>query len=66
MFNSDSNKGFVLLSIFLSMTFAFRLIIITVKTTGAVGIVGDGTPESCTDAALTTALSGGGLVTFNK
>src|SRR5437763_1953306 len=31
----------------------------------AAGVVGDGTPGSCTDAALTSALSGGGLVTFN-
>jgi hypothetical protein len=29
------------------------------------GTVGDGTPESCTEAALDTALAGGGLVTFN-
>jgi hypothetical protein len=31
----------------------------------AEGTVGDGTPESCTEAALDTALAGGGLVTFN-
>jgi uncharacterized repeat protein (TIGR01451 family) len=31
----------------------------------AAGIVGTGTPASCTDAALNTALAGGGLVTFN-
>ena len=29
------------------------------------GVVGNGTPASCTEAALTTALSGGGAVTFN-
>ncbi len=29
------------------------------------GVVGDGTPASCTEAALTAALAGGGLVTFN-
>lgn len=29
------------------------------------GVVGSGTPASCTEAALTTALAGGGLVTFN-
>lgn len=28
-------------------------------------IVGDGTPESCTTAALVAALAGGGLITFN-
>ncbi len=31
----------------------------------AAGVVGDGTPESCTEAALDTALTGGGLVSFN-
>jgi hypothetical protein len=31
----------------------------------AAGVVGSGTAASCTDAALNTALSGGGLVTFN-
>ena len=31
----------------------------------AAGVVGTGTADSCTDAALDTALSGGGLVTFN-
>ena len=30
----------------------------------ASGTVGDGTPASCTEAALATAVSGGGLVTF--
>ena len=29
------------------------------------GVVGDGTPGSCTEAALNTALAGGGTVTFN-
>lgn len=31
----------------------------------AAGVVGDGTPASCTEAALTTALAGGGSVSFN-
>ncbi len=31
----------------------------------ASGVVGTGTPQSCTGAAFTTALTGGGLVTFN-
>ena len=31
----------------------------------AAGVVGSGTPESCTDAALNAALTGGGVVTFN-
>jgi hypothetical protein len=32
---------------------------------GNAGVVGDGTPASCTATALQTALTGGGLVTFN-
>ncbi len=31
----------------------------------AAGVVGDGTPGSCTEAALDAALAGGGSVTFN-
>lgn len=31
----------------------------------AAGVVGNGAPESCTEAALTAALSGGGSVSFN-
>ena len=34
-------------------------------TTHAAGVVGTGTPASCTEAALDTALAGGGTVTFN-
>jgi predicted outer membrane repeat protein len=31
----------------------------------AAGVVGNGTPDSCTEAALDAALAGGGLVTFD-
>jgi predicted outer membrane repeat protein len=31
----------------------------------AAGVVGDGTPESCTETALNAALAGGGTVTFD-
>lgn len=31
----------------------------------AAGVVGNGTPQSCTSQALANAMSGGGLVTFN-
>ena len=31
----------------------------------AAGVVGDGTPGSCTEAAFTAALNGGGTITFN-
>src|SRR5262245_45596007 len=33
-------------------------------TAHAAAVVGDGTPNSCTEAALTAALAGGGTVTF--
>jgi len=35
------------------------------STARAGGVVGDGTPGSCTETAFTNALSGGGTVTFN-
>jgi hypothetical protein len=35
------------------------------QITVADGVVGDGNPASCTEAALTAALVGGGVVTFN-
>jgi hypothetical protein len=37
---------------------------LTAAATGA-GVVGSGTPESCTEAAFTAALGGDGLITFN-
>jgi hypothetical protein len=37
----------------------------TLQPAAAAGVVGDGNPASCTEAALNTALAGGGLVTFN-
>jgi len=37
----------------------------TPHTACAAGVVGTGTPDSCTDAALDVALAGGGLVTFD-
>ena len=35
------------------------------SSVGAAGVVGTGTPASCTEAAFNLALSGGGAVTFN-
>ncbi len=40
-------------------------ILVGARPLQAAGVVGNGTPASCTAAALTTALSGGGTVTFN-
>lgn len=37
----------------------------TAALAAAAGVVGDGTPGSCTEAALETALAGGGSVSFN-
>jgi hypothetical protein len=35
------------------------------ETAAAAGVVGDGTPQSCTDAAYAAKMAGGGLVTFD-
>jgi len=43
----------------------FLMIAAPFNTVHAAGVVGDGTPGSCTEAALTAALSGGGAVSFN-
>jgi len=48
------------------MTIATLLLnLVMPKPAAAAGTVGDGTPGSCTEAALDTALIGGGLVSFN-
>ncbi len=39
--------------------------LLAAKSAKGAGIVGSGTPGSCTEAALNTALSGGGSVSFN-
>src|SRR6266571_1130384 len=54
--------------LFRALRFAFMamlLMTMTVSPSFAAGVVGDGTPASCTEAALDTALAGGGSVTFN-
>lgn len=40
-------------------------LLLAAKTAKGAGVVGSGTPASCTEAALDTALSGGGSVSFN-
>jgi hypothetical protein len=40
------------------------LVFLYPTTVAAAGVVGSGTPQSCTEAALDAALAGGGLVTF--
>ncbi len=52
-------KGLIMVCLFLS------LIIIDTPQVQAKGIVGDGTPESCTETAFDEALNGGGTITFN-
>lgn len=47
------------------LTAALLLLMPLAGRTLAAGVVGDGTPESCTSAALQTALGGGGAVSFN-
>lgn len=49
--------GLVMLAIIVSLA--------TPPVTRAAGVVGNGTPASCTETALNNALAGGGLVTFN-
>ena len=41
------------------------LIGVGIRPLQAAGVVGDGTPASCTETALRAAVSGGGVVTFN-
>ena len=45
------------------VSFLPALVVAALPVAGA-GVVGDGTPGSCTEAAFTAALSGGGTVTF--
>ena len=40
-------------------------LLFTAHPAWAAGVVGDGTPASCTEAALDSALSAGGSVTFD-
>jgi hypothetical protein len=49
----------------LTLGIGITFLIPSVPPAFAAGVVGSGTPASCTDAALTTALTGGGTVTFN-
>lgn len=39
--------------------------IVSVQPASAHGVVGTGSPDTCTEAAFDTALAGGGVVTFN-
>ncbi len=41
------------------------LVLLSVSSVSAAGVVGTGNAASCTEAALDAALAGGGLVTFN-
>lgn len=50
------------MSVCLALLFA---VLAPARPAYAAGVVGDGTPGSCTDAAFTAALLGGGTVTFN-
>lgn len=51
--------------VFAVALFCLLWLILAAVPTYAAGVVGNGTPGSCTDAAYTAALVGGGLVTFN-
>src|SRR5438046_104447 len=54
-------KRWMLILVLLS----FTLILISPRRAYASGVVGTGTPASCTESALDAALAGGGMVTFN-
>src|SRR5512147_850678 len=41
------------------------LALMRAASASAAGVVGTGTPQSCTEAALDAALAGGGSITFN-
>ncbi|MEZ4591601.1 MAG: choice-of-anchor Q domain-containing protein [Chloroflexota bacterium] len=53
------------LEIGLLLVILILLAALLVKPASGAGTVGSGTPASCTEAALNTALSGGGSVSFN-
>ncbi len=70
------SAGFAFIKLFVVRPFGFRallaagLLFFTVRlaphpVVAAGGVVGDGTPGSCTDAALDAALVGGGNITFD-
>jgi hypothetical protein len=58
-------KQIVLVASSLLLVFVLLVVLLTPQPARAGGIVGTGTAGSCTDAALTARLGGGGLVTFN-
>ncbi|MCA9955010.1 MAG: hypothetical protein KC434_09840, partial [Anaerolineales bacterium] len=52
------------IGLLLVLLLVLALLFMTRPVQGA-GVVGSGTPGSCTEAALNTALSGGGSISFN-
>ncbi len=52
-------------AILFCLLLAFMLTLTQLRSVQAAGIVGDGTPASCTENALLTAVIGGGTITFN-
>jgi hypothetical protein len=49
----------------ITLSFIWALLSLASPVGYAAGVVGNGSPASCTDAALNAALSGGGTVTFS-
>ena len=60
----STNLPFVL-AVILAATIAVTVGLTQILPALAAGVVGDGTPASCTEASLRAAVAGGGLVTFD-
>ena len=51
--------------VLVALAISALLVVLGVRPTHAGGVVGTGTPGSCTETAFDLAMAGGGLVTFN-
>jgi hypothetical protein len=60
MTNQNSPNWILALFVFVCLTYS-----LPIGVSQAAGTVGSGTPASCTESALASAVSGGGMVSFN-
>jgi predicted outer membrane repeat protein len=61
----SGSRSFLRQALRIAMASALLALLLGAMPASAAGVVGNGTPASCTEAALDAALAGGGLVTFN-